>query len=694
MRALSIAVLVMAAWSGNSSRGEDVRVLQAGLPTAFSGRVLSAGSLPVAGATVHLVPTAAIDMTPITASAVYHPPYPAEAYDEPLEDSIRAKGAEFPRATTNPAGKFRIAPIPDGTYFIHVTPGPEDKEHLPGGDKSRVAYAAEKLRARTMTINISSRPPEDASYVGTTACLECHKSYDTIKQTGHRLAWAVPGAPGAMQDFSRFPDFFKSLESFNEAGDYTKGTHLELGDFKPNKKGNSKFKIRKFADARLPINKVYADIYLWKNKDDGKYFITLKNRLNPKDPNSPAHLQVQMTYGGAVHRQRFIVSVPPSLGDRKALYTALQFHPEGRDSRLNGARRVWADYRFHYWWDAGADRDYGSADDVIKAPPVNMNTIQAACAGCHVTGVERYVDSANGEVLVRGVNDPNGAFNIDDDPELDEINIGCETCHGPGSEHVTNAGLSDSFEMATVNPRYLSAERSNVVCGRCHDRRQGVGGPYLAYVQPINKKGEFMQPGGSRHSMITEYSDPKKKGPIPHKEIWDDDVHSKKPHQQYSDFLKSGMYKNDRQLVVCSDCHDLHGGTRHRRWLTASADDPTSPLCQRCHKVEILAHMEKKLNSKMKGLARTTCLDCHMPGTMISGGDAGDFGRFIKTPDYENAAEEERYAYWEGHINSHVFDVPRKTNVGVRGVKPGKAMPIPYTNSCGTCHLVNELPHK
>jgi hypothetical protein len=43
-------------------------------------------------------------------------------------------------------------------------------------------------------------------------------------------------------------------------------------------------------------------------------------------------------------------------------------------------------------------------------------------------------------------------------------------------------------------------------------------------------------------------------------------------------------------------------------------------------------------------------------------------------------------------ITSHLFDMPRKTNKAVKGVEPGKAMPIPYTNSCGGCHNVDDLP--
>ncbi|NCN72158.1 MAG: hypothetical protein GW907_13690, partial [Betaproteobacteria bacterium] len=48
--------------------------------------------------------------------------------------------------------------------------------------------------------------------------------------------------------------------------------------------------------------------------------------------------------------------------------------------------------------------------------------------------------------------------------------------------------------------------------------------------------------------------------------------------------------------------------------------------------------------------------------------------------------------YWMNDITSHIYDVPRKDNVGVKGVAPGAAMPIPYTNACGAaCHDVKKL---
>lgn len=647
----------------------------------FSGEVVNPVGIPVVGAKVYLVPTTAIIMTPITASDVYYPPYRAEAYDEPLEDAIRAKGNEFPNAITDTEGKFYILNVPDGNFFVNVMPADDDKENLPGGDKSRSAFAADYLRGKFLNIKVSSRPPAGATYVGSSTCLGCHPQRETIKQTGHKLSFSVPGAPGRLQDYSKFPDYFKSLTKFREADSYKEGTRLELGDYDP-ARDYDKLKIREFNDGRLPIKNVYFDAYLWKSRGDGKYYITLVNRQNANDTNSPSHLEVKLLYGGAVYRQRFAVSIPPNLGERKGWYVVLHFNLDGNDERLSRDHRVWQDYYLSQFFSPGKDGLYGTVDDIIRAPPANNQTLQAMCAGCHVNGFERYRDSATGELLARGVNDPSGELNIDDDPEMDEINIGCEKCHGPGSKHKESPG------RYIVNPKLLSSERSSVVCGRCHDRRQGAGD--MAGMQAINAKGEFMMPGESRNTMITNYSDPGKKEPEPHRDIWQDDVHSKKPNQQYSDFIKSKLYRNQRQLVACTDCHNPHGGTANKRLLIHDPDNSSSPLCQRCHVIEILSHMENRFGAKMKGQL-TRCIDCHMPGT-VTDENGGSYGGFIKTPQYNSSAEEEKNAYWEGDINSHTFKVPYKANV--RGVEPGKAMPIPYTNSCGGCHFIYKLPFK
>ena len=79
----------------------------------------------------------------------------------------------------------------------------------------------------------------------------------------------------------------------------------------------------------------------------------------------------------------------------------------------------------------------------------------------------------------------------------------------------------------------------------------------------------------------------------------------------------------------------------------------------------------------------TNCVDCHMPLTAKTG--AGSYGLLLGTPSGDDSDEE--IVYWKGDISSHLFDVPFKSNPGVSGVIPGRAMPVPYTKNCAqTCH--------
>ena len=116
----------------------------------MAGRAAANPGHPVAGATVHLVPITAIDITtPMTASAIYAAPYPAEAYDEPLEDAIRAGGTAFPQATTDAQGHFVIANVPDGRFFVHVTPAAE-RHRTPAG---RGPEQAKLFRRRSCAVS-------------------------------------------------------------------------------------------------------------------------------------------------------------------------------------------------------------------------------------------------------------------------------------------------------------------------------------------------------------------------------------------------------------------------------------------------------------------------------------------------------------------------------------------------------------
>ncbi len=320
--------------------------------------------------------------------------------------------------------------------------------------------------------------------------------------------------------------------------------------------------LRAFGDTRMPIALAYADVYLWRNKADRKYFITMVNRLNPQDPNSPAHLEIKLLYGGAVHDQRYIVSVPPGLADRQAWYTVLRYNMTGRDNRLNRERRVWHDYKFYMWWSAGADGRYGTAGRRADGAAGQHQRRADDVRGLSPHGVAALSGQGHGPV-------PRAGRQRSRRRDQHRRRSRSSTRSTSAARAVTVPGRSTSptagDPASSSTPRYLSAERSSVVCGRCHDRRQGYGGPTNGYTQAISETGELAPPGISRQELITRYTDPVKKGPTmrgPGREdnIWADDIHSNKPHQQYADFLKSKMYRNDRVLVACSDCHDLHGG--------------------------------------------------------------------------------------------------------------------------------------
>ena len=72
---------------------------------------------------------------------------------------------------------------------------------------------------------------------------------------------------------------------------------------------------------------------------------------------------------------------------------------------------------------------------------------------------------------------------------------------------------------------------------------------------------------------------------------WDalvgDGQHSVKHHQQASDFLRTGMYRNDSNLMTCASCHDPHGnsGLSHQIRMRLDSSDPAigNGLCMSCH---------------------------------------------------------------------------------------------------------------
>jgi len=214
------------------------------------------------------------------------------------------------------------------------------------------------------------------------------------------------------------------------------------------------------------------------------------------------------------------------------------------------------------------------------------------CAECHSTNVRLNYDVADDTYATT----------------WSEIDVGCEACHGPGSNHInaaqagtlaSNSGLLVDLDdrgdaVWQMNPATGIAERSRLAmapqqqpesCGRCHARRALISEDY-EYGQPL---AHTHRPALLREPLY--YPD----GQIR------DEVYV------YGSFLQSRMYQAG---VSCSDCHNPHSQQLH------TGPDPDL-VCAQCHLPEKFAATSHHQHEA----GQVPCVDCHMPSSVYMGVD-------------------------------------------------------------------------
>jgi predicted CXXCH cytochrome family protein len=178
-----------------------------------------------------------------------------------------------------------------------------------------------------------------------------------------------------------------------------------------------------------------------------------------------------------------------------------------------------------------------------------------------------------------------------------EWNVGCERCHGPGSEHVTHPD-----RPAIINPAKLNYVQANDVCIQCHSQGQPLTNPIQGkyYDWPVGfdvglKLADFWKL--EAHTL----------GETSFTHFADGTAH--KNRMQGNDFVQSLMYTRG---VTCFSCHDVHG-TQNEAVLWK----PAKAICLDCHgpntangphALSIEAHTHHKPDS-----AGSECVACHMP---------------------------------------------------------------------------------
>tara|TARA_B100000686_G_scaffold287109_1_gene312356 strand:+ start:1156 stop:2784 length:1629 start_codon:yes stop_codon:yes gene_type:complete len=246
---------------------------------------------------------------------------------------------------------------------------------------------------------------------------------------------------------------------------------------------------------------------------------------------------------------------------------------------------------------------------VFLKPPDRMPEVSglwnASCILCHST-------RGNPKMI------PEKGF----DSQAVEFGIACESCHGPGAEHIKARQFpvsryalhwEDGPDTTIVNPKHLDPVREALVCGQCHavfDPKSG------ADFKTWKMNGSSFQPGDEE---------------LPLREIsfegdqyfWSDGL-VRVTGREYNDLMVSPCFTHgdaERGIMTCLSCHSMHQDhndlrpvkTWADRQLQTGMDGPLA--CVQCHtefgdSETLLEHTHHPLET-----AASECVNCHMPHT-------------------------------------------------------------------------------
>lgn len=226
------------------------------------------------------------------------------------------------------------------------------------------------------------------------------------------------------------------------------------------------------------------------------------------------------------------------------------------------------------WFDLYPDETFAPSDALHWTGRYQRWNVM--CAQCHSTN------------LVKGYDAPSDGYAT----TWSSIEVACQACHGPGSEHAARAhanALAPGASGFAAPLRRMEARTQIETCGPCHAMRTPLtdpwihGEPFLDHFRPELLRAGTYAPDGQMAAEV----------------------------YVYGSFLQSKMAQRG---VACSDCHDPHS-----LGLRASGN----LLCTQCHQLTPPLNRFPTLRAKLydspehhhhaAGSAGASCAACHMP---------------------------------------------------------------------------------